>query len=153
MYREEIKLLDCSIRDGGLINKWQFSDEFVRSTIDQLNQAGVDYIEVGYKASKHQFDPKEYGKWRFCFDEDISKIVDGMELQSKLATMVDIGRVEDEDILPKAESPFSLIPSLDGTRGIIPYQRFSLPKPKANPGAPTMHAGPLYLQNLTCPPL
>ena len=109
MYREEIKLLDCSIRDGGLINKWQFSDEFVRSTIDQLNQAGVDYIEVGYKASKHQFDPKEYGKWRFCFDEDISKIIDGMELQSKLATMVDIGRVEDEDILPRQESPFAMI--------------------------------------------
>jgi len=109
MYREEIKLLDCSIRDGGLINKWQFSDEFVRTTVDQLNQAGVDYIEVGYKASKHQFDPKEYGKWRFCFDEDIRKIADGIDLKSKLSTMVDIGRVEDEDILPRLESPFSMI--------------------------------------------
>ena len=109
MYRKELKLLDCSIRDGGLINKWQFSDEFVRSNIDLLNQAGVDYIEVGYKASRHQFDPKEYGKWRFCFDEDVKRITDGIDLTSKLSTMVDIGRVEDEDILPRSESPFSLI--------------------------------------------
>ena len=109
MYREEIKLLDCSIRDGGLINKWQFSDEFVRTTIDQLNQAGVDYIEVGYKASKNQFDPKEYGKWRFCFDDDIRRLAEGIDLKSKLSTMVDIGRVEDEDILPMSESPFSMI--------------------------------------------
>ncbi len=109
MYRPEIKLLDCSIRDGGLINNWQFHDDFVRANCRYLNDAGVDYIEVGYKASRNQFDPKVYGKWRFCFDEDIKKIVDGIDLESKLSCMVDIGRVEDEDILPRAESPFSLI--------------------------------------------
>ena len=109
MFRPEIKLLDCSIRDGGLINNWQFSDDFVRSNVDQLNQAGVDYIEVGYKATRSQFDPKEFGKWRFCFDEDIKRIVEGIDLKSKLSTMVDIGRVEDEDILQQKDSPFSMI--------------------------------------------
>jgi 4-hydroxy 2-oxovalerate aldolase len=109
MFRPEIKVLDCSIRDGGLINEWHFSDEFVRATYQYLSQAGVDYIELGYRASKKKFDPKKFGKWRFCEDEDVRKIIDGIESQSKLSCMVDIGRVEDEDILPKDQSPFSMI--------------------------------------------
>jgi 4-hydroxy 2-oxovalerate aldolase len=39
MFRPEIKVLDCSIRDGGLINRWQFSDEFVRETYRALSMA------------------------------------------------------------------------------------------------------------------
>jgi 4-hydroxy 2-oxovalerate aldolase len=109
MFRPEIKVLDVSIRDGGLINEWHFSDEFVRATYQHLSEAGVDYIELGYRASKKMFDPEKFGKWRFCDDEDVWKIIDGIESQSKLACMVDIGRVEDEDILPKERSPFSMI--------------------------------------------
>lgn len=109
MFRPEIKVLDCSIRDGGLINRWQFSDEFVRATYKALSKAGVDYMELGYKASKEQFDPKEYGKWRFCDDEDVKRIIDGIDSEMKLACMVDIGRVEEEDIVPVNQSPFDLI--------------------------------------------
>ncbi|MDA3852408.1 MAG: aldolase catalytic domain-containing protein [Spirochaetaceae bacterium] len=109
MYRESIQILDCTIRDGGLINKWQFSDKLVRETYKRVAQAGIDYMEIGYKASQSQFDPKEYGKWRFCKDDDVKKVLDGIELTSKLACMVDIGRVEKEDILPVADSPFSMI--------------------------------------------
>ena len=109
MYRPEIKMLDCSIRDGGLINKWQFSDDFVKKNYQLLSEAGADYIELGYKASADQFDPKEYGKWRFCFDEDIFKIIDGIDSKSKLSCMVDIGRVKEEDIKPQSESPFHLL--------------------------------------------
>lgn len=109
MFRPEIKVLDCSIRDGGLINRWQFSDEFVRETYKALSQAGVDYIELGYKASKDQFDPSVYGKWRFCADEDVRRLIDGIESKSKLSCMVDIGRVEEKDIVPQKDSPFHMI--------------------------------------------
>ncbi|MBU0580686.1 MAG: aldolase catalytic domain-containing protein [Candidatus Margulisbacteria bacterium] len=109
MYRPEIKVLDCTIRDGGLINKWQFSDDLVRATYQACADAGIDYMEIGYKASRDLFDPKEYGKWRFCSDEDIKRVLDGIELKSKLACMVDIGRVKDEDLLPAKKSPFKMI--------------------------------------------
>jgi len=36
MYRPEIKVVDCSIRDGGLMNKHQFSYEFVRKVYKAL---------------------------------------------------------------------------------------------------------------------
>lgn len=109
MFRPEIKVLDCSIRDGGLINRWQFSDELVRSTYRSLSEAGVDYIEIGYKASKSMFDVKEFGKWRFCADEDVKRVIGDIPSESKLACMVDIGRVEDEDILPVNDSIFDMI--------------------------------------------
>jgi 4-hydroxy 2-oxovalerate aldolase len=109
MYRPEIKVLDCSIRDGGLINKWKFSDELVRGTYKALSEAGVDYMEIGYRASKSQFDPNEYGKWRFCDEKDVRKIIDGIDSKMKLSCMVDIGRVEEKDILPKDQSVFDMI--------------------------------------------
>jgi 4-hydroxy 2-oxovalerate aldolase len=109
MYRPEIKVLDCTIRDGGLINKWQFSDELVRATYKAVCEAGVDYMEIGYKASDDMFDPKEYGKWRFCRDEDVRRVLDGIELKAKLACMVDIGRVREADILQVDDSVFDLI--------------------------------------------
>jgi len=109
MYRSEIKLLDCTIRDGGLINKWQFSDELVRATYQAVCEAGVDYMEIGYKASDDMFDPKEYGKWRFCREDDVRKVLDGLELKSKLSCMVDIGRVREEDILSAEQSLFDMM--------------------------------------------
>jgi len=108
MYRPEIKVLDCTIRDGGLINKWKFSDEMVRATYKAVCDAGVDYMEIGYRASKEQFDPKEYGKWRFSDEDAVKKVLDGIELKSKLSFMVDIGRVKEEDILDAKDSVFSM---------------------------------------------
>jgi 4-hydroxy 2-oxovalerate aldolase len=109
MYRPELKVLDCSIRDGGLINQWNFTDEFVRANYLALSESGVDYMEIGYKASKSQFDPKKFGKWRFCEDDDIRRLIDGVETGLKLSCMVDIGRVEEKDIVPCPQSPFAMI--------------------------------------------
>jgi len=66
-------------------------------------------MEIGYKASDDMFDPKEYGKWRFCREDDVRKVLDGLELKSKLSCMVDIGRVRDEDILSAEQSIFDMM--------------------------------------------
>ena len=68
MFREKIKVLDCTIRDGGLINDHDFSDKFVRDTYRALSGAGVDYMEIGYKNSMKLFSNEKYGKWKFCQD-------------------------------------------------------------------------------------
>ena len=70
-YRPEIKVLDCTIRDGGLINEHRFSDEFVKAVFDTSVAAGVDYMEVGYKASRRLFQGKgNHGDWKFCEEDD-----------------------------------------------------------------------------------
>lgn len=109
MFREKIKVLDCTVRDGGLINGHDFSDKFVRAVYQALSKAGVDYMEIGYKNSKKLFSPKEFGKWKFCDDDEISRIIEGIESKVKISVMVDIGRVDMEDVKLKAQSPVDMI--------------------------------------------
>ena len=44
----EIKLLDCTLRDGGYINDWDFGEYTIREILSKLIESGVDYIEVGF---------------------------------------------------------------------------------------------------------
>ena len=109
MYRPEIKVLDCTIRDGGLINEHLFDDKFVRAVYKALAASGVDYIELGYKASTKYFSPDKYGKAKFCSEDFLRKMIEGVETKAKISTMVDIGRVEPEDILPKKDSVIDMM--------------------------------------------
>lgn len=109
MYREKIKVLDCTIRDGGLINKHDFDHRFVREVYRAISAAGVDYIELGYKNSKELFSPEEYGPWKFCDDDVIHNIIDGIESDTRISVMVDVGRVNLDDIKPADESPVDVI--------------------------------------------
>ncbi len=109
MYREKIKVLDCTIRDGGLINNHNFDRGFVREVYKALSKAGVDYIEMGYRNSKKLFSSKEYGLWKFCDDDEIRRVVDEIDSEIKISIMCDVGRVDLEEIKPKAESPVDMI--------------------------------------------
>jgi 4-hydroxy 2-oxovalerate aldolase len=109
MFREKIKVLDCTIRDGGLINNHDFDDRFVRAVYKAISESGVDYMEIGYKNSKELFSTKEYGCWKFCDDHDISRISEGIEKNTKISVMVDVGRVNIDDVKPASESPVDMI--------------------------------------------
>ena len=109
MFREKIKVLDCTIRDGGLINNHDFDHRFVREVYKAVSKAGVDYMEMGYKNSKELFSPKEYGLWKFCDDQEINKIIDGVEPRTRVSVMVDVGRVNIDEIKPKKDSPVDMI--------------------------------------------
>ena len=43
-----IKILDCTLRDGGYYNNWQFSKKFIQNYIDHISRTEVDYIEIGF---------------------------------------------------------------------------------------------------------
>ena len=43
------KVLDCTFRDGGFHNNWEFSQDFVIRTVKALHDSGVDFIELGYR--------------------------------------------------------------------------------------------------------
>jgi 4-hydroxy 2-oxovalerate aldolase len=109
MFREKIKVLDCTIRDGGLINNHNFDDRFVREVYRALSNAGVDYMEIGYKNSKRLFSPQEFGKWKFCDDDVIKKVTDGIESNTKLSIMVDVDRVDIDDVKPRKETVVDMI--------------------------------------------
>ena len=72
-YRPALKVLDCTIRDGGLINDHVFEDGFVKAVYDACVAAGIDYMEMGYKASKRLFARDKCGDWKFCDEDDMRR--------------------------------------------------------------------------------
>ncbi len=109
MFRKEIKVMDCTIRDGGLQNKWKFSDEFVKSVYDACVEAGVDYMEIGYKSSENAYSKEENGPWKFLEEEDLRRIVGNNDTNLKLAAMADIGRIDFDDIPQKEDSVIDMM--------------------------------------------
>ncbi len=109
-YRPGVRVIDATLRDGGLVNDFYFTDEFVKDLYQANIKAGVDYMEFGYKASREMFDESKFGKWKFCKDEDIRAIVGDNDTDLKISIMADVGRCDYKtDILNKSESPIDLI--------------------------------------------
>ncbi len=112
-YRPELKVLDCTIRDGGLVNKHQFSDDFVRAVYETCLDAGIDYMEIGYKNAPRLFPANEFGPWKYCDEEDLNRVVGGHDDEQtglKLAAMADAGKSDWKDqIVPRSESVLDMI--------------------------------------------
>lgn len=49
---KNVNILDCTLRDGGYINNWSFSDDTASNLIDSLIEAKVKFIELGYISKK-----------------------------------------------------------------------------------------------------
>jgi len=109
-YRPGIKVLDCTVRDGGLVNEHQFTDEFVKGVYAACVAAGVDYMELGYKGAKRLYSPTVHGKWKHCTEDDMRAIVGENPTSLKLSAMADADRCDYKtDILPKKDSVIDLI--------------------------------------------
>ena len=109
-YRPEIKVLDCTIRDGGLMNNHLFDDKIVKIVYDTCVAAGIDYMELGYKASRKGIKQGEHGCWKYCTEDDMRRIVGENKTDLKLTVMVDAERCDyHSDILPKKDSVLDVI--------------------------------------------
>ncbi len=109
-YRPAIKIVDCTIRDGGLMNNHLFSDALVKAVYEACLAAGVDYMEMGYKCSRRLFPPDKFGVWKYCAEEDLRRIVGGKKGAMKISVMADADRCDyHEDIPPRQESVVDMI--------------------------------------------
>lgn len=109
-YRPDIKVLDATIRDGGLVNDFYFDDEFVKALYLTNIKSGTDYMEFGYKASKEMFDVDKFGKWKFCDEESIRGIVGDNSTDLKISVMADVGRCDyKKDIIDRKDSVIDMV--------------------------------------------
>ena len=109
-YRPEIKVVDATLRDGGLVNDFFFAEDFAKALYNANVKAGVDYMEFGYKADKTLFDVNKFGPSKFCDVNYIRGVVGDDERKVKVAVMADVGRCNyKEDIHERTESPIDLI--------------------------------------------
>lgn len=103
--RKSIRLVDATLRDGGLVNDFYFEDAFVSALYKANLAAGVDIMEFGYKVSKKIFDPEKFGKWKFCDEESIRAVVGENDSDMQIAVMSDVGRVDlENEVTPKSDS-------------------------------------------------
>lgn len=112
MFREEIKVLDCTIRDGGLINNYHFTDDLVKATYRAACDSGVDIVELGKKlAESDEYTREKYGRWNFCDDDDLNRVIDAHESDHRplIAVMYDVGRADVDALQPRDQSPFDMV--------------------------------------------
>ena len=87
-----VKILDCTLRDGGAVNASQFSAETARAVYDACADAHLDYVELGYKDSSRYYSSAEFGELRFCDEDVIKRIVGDNKRDIKIAVMADVGK-------------------------------------------------------------
>jgi len=63
-----VKVLDCTIRDGGYYNDWNFSDSFVQKYLEVCSLTGISHVEIGFRFLKNR---SHAGAWAYSPDEKI----------------------------------------------------------------------------------
>ena len=46
----KVKMLDCTLRDGGYYNSWDFSADLINDYLDAMSAISVDYVELGFRS-------------------------------------------------------------------------------------------------------
>jgi 4-hydroxy 2-oxovalerate aldolase len=107
MNNKKLKILDCTIRDGGYLNDWHFDLKLVRELYRAHSRSGVDFVEIGFRSTDKYFDPKQYGLWKFTPEQLVSEVVKGISGPA-ISLMVDFGKVDIEDIPDRKNSITSM---------------------------------------------
>lgn len=107
----KVSLLDCTLRDGGYVNDWNFGHNNLVSVFERLVSAKVEFIELGFIDERREFDMNR----SIAPDtESFNKIFRGLDKkQSQLVGMIDYGTCSIENIQPCSETIF------DGIRVIF----------------------------------
>lgn len=105
--RRQVQVVDCTLRDGGICNSWQFSEEFASRLALALEQAGVDVMEVGYQTAPNSASTEPTGPWRTCPEPIIAQAF--RDRNMKLACMVDQGRFDVQSLRPASDSVIDIL--------------------------------------------
>ncbi len=106
-----ISLLDCTLRDGGYVNDWEFGKNNIISIFERLVASGVEFIEIGFLDQRRSFDQN-----RSIIPDvkSVSKIYGNLDKgDAQLVGMIDYGTLDIDKICPQSES------CLDGIRVIF----------------------------------
>ena len=83
-----IKILDCTIRDGGHLNKWHFDPLCVKASYFAALKSGIDYFEIGYRCPATVAGLGDFG---YSTDDFLFSLFNASE-KCKLTVMIDAGK-------------------------------------------------------------
>ncbi|MFJ4055418.1 aldolase catalytic domain-containing protein [Pseudomonas sp. NPDC089743] len=109
-----ITLLDCTLRDGGYYNSWDFSDSLIEEYLQAMVSIGVDYVELGLRTFNRD---RFFGGCAYTTDSflDSLRIPSGLKLGVMINAsdfVSDIEKIESrlEQLFNHADdSPLSLV--------------------------------------------
>lgn len=105
---KHVKILDCTLRDGGYINQWQFGSENIQSIISGLVKANVDLVECGFLSNAEKSFPDDES--RFTTVSEIDRYIPRERGNSKFVAMVNLGEFDFGLLEQRTEN------SIDGIR-------------------------------------
>src|SRR6056300_274241 len=100
-----MKLLDCSLRDGGYVNDWYFNKEHARACYNAVKECGIEYCEVGFRRTTHSSGPWFYSP-EALINETFKDIISP---ECELALMAQMGTFTIDDFVPRSESLVSMV--------------------------------------------
>ena len=78
-------LLDCTLRDGGYYNNWDFDSNLISEYLDSMSALKVDFVEIGLRSLKNEGFK---GGCAFSTDAFIESLAIPIELTDKIGVMV-----------------------------------------------------------------
>lgn len=99
----DIKLLDCTFRDGGHLLNWKFKKETVIKVIAGIKDSGIDYYELGYRFNQKMHQNKDFGDLAFSVEEYLKDIKEATNI-GNITVMMDAGKTLKEDFIKKPNS-------------------------------------------------
>lgn len=108
--KSNIKLFDCTLRDGGFINNWNFGHNKILEIFQQLVNAKVDVVEIGYLGKKETENVGSLDRTRFPNTEAIAKIFESVRKKETLVSaMIDYGDCDIENVGLKKDGVVDII--------------------------------------------
>lgn len=110
-----IKVLDCTLRDGGYVNDWHFGHDNIVNIFERLIESGIDIVEIGFMDERREAD-SDYTIQPGS--ESLDKVYQGLEKgNSMIVGMIDYGTCGIEHIKPCNQS------FMDGIRVIFKKEK------------------------------
>jgi len=106
--KKRVKVLDCTIRDGGFENNFSFTIEDVKRALKTSSDVGYDYFEIGYLTNP-ELVKKDAGIWKNIPFDLVSEIKNDVKPNCKISVMIDSWRYDIKNLIPSSETDIDLI--------------------------------------------
>ena len=92
IYKNEPTLIDCTLRDGGYYNKWDFKYSLVNKYLNAVSSAGIDFVEIGFRTLKNN----EYlGPLAYCTEDYLRDLK--FKNSTKIGVMINSSEIKSHE--------------------------------------------------------
>ena len=108
MTRENVKILDCTFRDGGHLLNWRFKQATVNKVISTISKSGIDYFEIGYRSNKELNQHRDIGQYALCTEDYLREVKKTTGIKN-ITVMMDVGKAKKDDFIEKCDSSIDTV--------------------------------------------